>query len=157
MGDLFDFVSSCNSSPNSKGLLWKEQPLMKSLFFQLIDSLSLLHNKAGYAHLDLKLENVLISNEGKLKLCDFGFAEKIEKLCVQVLGTNAYMAPEVHNARATPFKGESADIFSLGIIFFTIAFGAPPFHVANNSDLHFRYIQLKPGSFDFFKFHPNTR
>ena len=67
------------------------------------------------------------------------------------------MAPEVHSARITPFDGKLADMFSLGIIFFTIAFGAPPFHVANNSDNYFRYIHLKPGNHDFFKFHPNSR
>jgi len=32
MGDLFDFVASCNNSPNGKGLLWNEQALMKSIF-----------------------------------------------------------------------------------------------------------------------------
>ena len=48
--------------------------LMKSQFSELIEALSLVHNKAGYAHLDLKLENILVSNEGQMKLCDFGFA-----------------------------------------------------------------------------------
>jgi serine/threonine protein kinase len=79
------------------------------------------------------------------------------KPCDKILGTSAYMAPEVHSARTSPFKGETADIFSLGVMFFTIAFGAPPFHVANKTDLHFRYNAMKPGNHDFFKFHPNTR
>ena len=37
---------------------------MRSFYIQIIDSLSLLHNKANYAHMDLKLENILISNDG---------------------------------------------------------------------------------------------
>ena len=64
-----------------------------------------MHEKTGYAHLDLKLENVLISNEGCLKLCDFGFAEEIGYDCYKMVGTNSYMAPEVLNAKAAPYKG----------------------------------------------------
>jgi serine/threonine protein kinase len=54
---------------------------------QIIDSLSLLHNKAKYAHMDLKLENILISNDGLLKLCDFGFAAPANELVGKILGT----------------------------------------------------------------------
>jgi serine/threonine protein kinase len=67
------------------------------------------------------------------------------------------MAPEVLQARMVPFNGIIADIFSLGVLFFTIAFGAPPFHKADSSDMQFKFIQKKPGNLDFFKYHPNTR
>lgn len=107
--------------------------------------------------MDLKLENILISDQGILKLCDFGFAISTSSLVAKKLGTPAYMAPEVHNARLAPCKGITADIFSLGVIFFTLAFGAPPFHSADKSDTFFRYLLSKPGNTDFFKFHPHTR
>lgn len=55
-------------------MIANDPELMKTLFLELIDALSLVHNKAGYAHLDLKLENILVSKEGQVKLCDFGFA-----------------------------------------------------------------------------------
>jgi serine/threonine protein kinase len=49
------------------------------------------------------------------------------------------------------------DIFSLGIVFFMLAFGAPPFHSAEFSDSYFSFIKLRPGNLDFFKYHPHTR
>lgn len=55
-------------------MIANDPELMKTLFLELINALSLVHNKAGYAHLDLKLENILVSKEGQVKLCDFGFA-----------------------------------------------------------------------------------
>jgi len=58
-----------------------------------------MHNKAGFAHMDIKLENILVSNEGHLKLCDFGFSTFVSNLVTKKLGTEAYMAPEIHTAR----------------------------------------------------------
>lgn len=65
-GDLFDLVK------RNGGL---KEGLAKSLFLQLLEGVEFLHNKAGIAHLDLKLENILISKNNKLKICDFGFFE----------------------------------------------------------------------------------
>lgn len=104
--------------------------LLKIMFLQLIDAISALHNKAGYAHMDIKLDNILISNEGNLKLCDFGLSTPATSLISKKLGTEAYMAPEIHYARQTPCVAKCTDIFSLGILFFIMTFGAPPFHTA---------------------------
>ena len=131
--------------------------ILKSFFLQLIDSLSLLHEKTNYAHMDLKLENVLISKTGQLQLCDFGFAINSSSYVAKPLGTTAYMAPEIHNCRLSPCLGIPADIFSLGVLFFILAFGAPPFNSAEKNDSYFRILLMKPGSNDFFKFHPHTR
>jgi len=73
--------------------------LLKSMFLQLIDAISALHNKAGFAHMDIKLDNILISNSGNLKLCDFGLSTPASSLISKKLGTEAYMAPEIHYAR----------------------------------------------------------
>ena len=73
------------------------------------------------------------------------------------MGTEAYMAPEIHNAQYMPCKSTTADIFSLGVLFFILAFGAPPFHSATPTDTYFRYLKLKRGNLEFFKFHPHTR
>lgn len=50
----------------------------------------------GIVHRDIKLENILLSNEGNIVLCDFGFAEMTSQpLVKRFVGTQQYMAPEV--------------------------------------------------------------
>jgi serine/threonine protein kinase len=67
------------------------------------------------------------------------------------------MAPEIYNANEMPCKALPTDVFSLGVLFFMMAFGAPPFQSAEFSDGYFSYLKLRPGNTDFFKFHPHTR
>ena len=73
------------------------------------------------------------------------------------MGTSIYMAPEIYGASTLPCKASTTDIFSLGVLFFMIAFGAPPFNCANISDGFFSFLKMRPTSTDFFKFHPHTR
>ena len=54
-----------------------------------------LHTQAGLAHLDIKLENVLIGQDGSLKLCDFGMVTPVGEHLQRRVGTEMYMAPEV--------------------------------------------------------------
>lgn len=65
-GDLFDVILE-------KGPI-KDENLLKHLFSQISGALEHLHTQASYAHLDIKLENILIGNDYQLKLSDFGFA-----------------------------------------------------------------------------------
>ena len=137
-------------------MLSNDLPLLRAFFSQLINALSSLH-KAGYAHLDIKLDNILISERGHLKLCDFAFSTWANALISKKMGTENYMAPEIHYARQMPCIAQSTDIFSLGTLFFMLTFGAPPFHSATPQDTYFKYLKLKPGNTEFFKFHPHTR
>ena len=73
------------------------------------------------------------------------------------MGTPVYMAPEMHQAAEMPCKAQQTDIFSLGVVFFMLAFGAPPFHSAVNTDSFFSFLALQPGNSNFFRFHPHTR
>ena len=107
--------------------------------------------------MDIKLENVLVSDVGSLKFCDFGFSTPVNKVVKQRMGTDIYMAPEVHWATEIPCKPKPADIFSLGVLFFILAFGAPPFHQTVSSDCFLSFMALQPGSIEFFKYHPHTR
>lgn len=68
-----------------------------------------------------------------------------------------YMAPELHCSAYKSCVAGLTDIFSMGVLFFMIAFGVPPFHEAVQSDSYFTYLRLKAGSTDFFKHHPHTK
>ena len=85
-GDMFDIVKSSGG--------FKDVMLVRYLITQILNAVSHL-NKVGYTHLDLKLDNILIGNDFKLKLCDLGFARKIDKQLFKKYGTEGYMAPEV--------------------------------------------------------------
>ena len=77
-------------------MIVRDKPVLIVMMRQLIQALQSLHQKAGYAHMDIKLENILIGDDGELKICDFGFSAPIKALIELRLGTPIYMAPEVH-------------------------------------------------------------
>lgn len=54
--------------------------------------------------MDIKLENILIANDGSLKFCDFGFATPLNSFINKKMGTPVYMAPEIHQAADMPCK-----------------------------------------------------
>lgn len=158
-GDMYEFMKrylTVNQFKDQKGMIKNDRVLLKALMKQVINGVKGLH-KAGFSHNDVKLENVFISEDGKLKLGDFGLTSAKDKLISNVIGTQSYMAPEMYFAKTHPCNAKSTDIFSLGVLLFILAFGAPPFHRAKVSDEYFRYLKNKPGNTDFFKFHPHTK
>ena len=77
-------------------------------------------------HRDLKPSNILLHN-GKIKLGDFGFCKGLESqrdLAQTMLGSPIYMAPEVLKGEIYTIK---ADIWSLGVVTYEMAFGFCPF------------------------------
>lgn len=56
--------------------------------------------------MDIKLENILIADDGTLKFCDFGFAKPINSFVNMKMGTPNYMAPEMHQAAEMPCKAQ---------------------------------------------------
>lgn len=99
-------------------------------------------NNKNLAHRDLKPENFLLDHNFDIQLADFGFCCKIlhEKDGVQTKnhtscrGTLSYMAPEILDQATLYTKGynpEQTDIFSLGVILFSMFLGKPPFRQAN--------------------------
>ncbi|CAD8190145.1 unnamed protein product [Paramecium pentaurelia] len=93
------------------------------ILLKLTIALQAVHN-IGYVHRDIKLENVLIDKDN-LKLIDFGFTEKIQRDRLQNgQGTAGYIAPEVFMRQ--PYQ-EVGDVFSLGVIFYSMLCGRAPF------------------------------
>jgi len=114
-GDFFDLVT--------KGFL-ESEILIRTYFHQLIEGLEYIHSQ-GVAHLDLKLENLMLGTDFQLKIIDFDQSQMITDKTLTSGGTIAYRAPEIINGNSTNFT--AADIFSAGIILYAFKAREFPF------------------------------
>jgi serine/threonine protein kinase len=110
-GELFDYVALTGRF---------DERIARFYFKQLITGLDYVHQR-GVTHRDLKPENVLYDSHFNLKIADFGFAAPVAGrdgtgTCKTKLGTESYMAPEIHARR--PYIGTSVDLFACAIILF---------------------------------------
>jgi len=96
--------------------------LMRTYFHQLVEGLEYIHSQ-GVAHLDLKLENLMLGADYNLKIIDFDQAQMIKEQRIKSAGTVGYRAPEVINRTCDDL--EAADIYSLGVLLY--AFKAQEF------------------------------
>lgn len=103
---------------------------------QLIEALVFLHSK-HWVHRDLKVENILISQENNVLLSDFGFMrqQRPDVLSETHCGSLAYAAPEVIKpaTKKGPYDGYKADTWSTGVIMFVMHTGEMPFDDADAS------------------------
>eukprot|EP00330_Aristerostoma_sp_ATCC50986_P006012 CAMPEP_0114599550 /NCGR_PEP_ID=MMETSP0125-20121206/22073_1 /TAXON_ID=485358 ORGANISM="Aristerostoma sp., Strain ATCC 50986" /NCGR_SAMPLE_ID=MMETSP0125 /ASSEMBLY_ACC=CAM_ASM_000245 /LENGTH=215 /DNA_ID=CAMNT_0001806699 /DNA_START=49 /DNA_END=696 /DNA_ORIENTATION=+ len=105
----------------------QSQRLLRTYFQQLIKGVEYLHSK-GLAHLDLKLENLLLSKDFKLKIADFDQIELIKaNNGINKCGTEGYRAPEAKRGCSGKVDLTKADVYSLGVILFALTFGMMPY------------------------------
>lgn len=109
---------------------WRE---VVDLGIQLCDALHYAHEKS-VVHRDLKPSNMLITTDGRVKLTDFGIAKDLDRTTQltapgRTLGTAAYMAPE--QIRGTPAVSHKTDLYALGVLFYQMLTGKPPFEGAS--------------------------
>ena len=86
-------------------------------------------------HRDLKPENIMVLSDGAVKVMDFGIAKVIEALNqtnTQSVGTLQYMSPEQIDAHTIDHR---SDLYCLGLIFYELIAGAPPFQSASPRQL----------------------
>jgi len=130
--------------------------LLKYIFLQVCQGLKSLHTSTLKCHLDLKLENILVSEEGVLKLCDFGMVQPIEQDLQKRQGTQMYMAPEIEDKRFDEtYRGVPADIFALGVLLWLLRFAAPPFAKASLYDKNYSVLQRNADA--FWRLHPSLK
>lgn len=104
-----------------------EEGHARVIFKQIASGLRYCHQNL-VVHRDIKLENLLIDEEGLIKICDFGVSRQLDKrdsLITGKSGTPAYMAPEVHQGKQ--YNGQAADVWSLGVCLYAMVFGCVPF------------------------------
>mgnify|MGYP003576113764 CR=1 FL=1 len=133
-GDLYDYLET--HGPLSEGT-------SRYYFEQLINAIEYLHNR-GIAHMNLRLENLLLTHDLVLKLADFSFTNFVNNngslLSTELFPSKAldFSAPEFVQKQHTNYFIN--DLFACGIILFTLVVGYPPFSIASLKDFHYKLI-----------------
>jgi len=117
VGSVKDLMKACVET------LDEEQISMVTT--QVLKGLAYLHAK-GIVHMDVKAANILLTEEGAVKLADFGVSQQLQNASEQsdmLIGSPLWMAPEIILRNPYNFK---ADTWSLGITLIEMAEGRPP-------------------------------
>jgi hypothetical protein len=100
---------------------------------QVADGLAAAH-KAGVVHRDIKPGNVLLGDDGRVKLTDFGVSRAVDDVQLTrtglIAGTPAFLAPEVARGQDPTAK---SDVFALGATMYAAVEGHPPFGLDDNA------------------------
>ena len=116
-GDLFSYIKSLGKLEESE---------TKRICLNIVEGISYLHSN-NILHRDLKLGNILLTEDKSAKIADFGLAAQLSDLSEErttLCGTPNYISPEIVSRR--PY-GLSSDLWSLGCILFACLTGHPPF------------------------------
>ncbi|XP_072517755.1 phosphorylase kinase, gamma 1b (muscle) [Salminus brasiliensis] len=121
-GELFDYLTE-------KVTLSEKET--RKIMRALLEVVQFLHSQ-NIVHRDLKPENILLDDDMNIKLTDFGFSVQIEpgQRLNEVCGTPGYLAPEIIECSMDPNHagyGPAVDLWSSGVIMYTLLAGSPPF------------------------------
>jgi serum/glucocorticoid-regulated kinase 2 len=123
-GELFKHLLNCKFFPEEK-----------AKFYSAIIGLALeyLHTH-GIVYRDIKPDNILIDEDGYLKLADFGMAKmlKDQEKAFSLCGTPEYFPPEIITREG---HNKAADWWSYGILLYEMLFGIPPFYSKNTEKM----------------------
>ena len=136
-GDLFLAMEYCEF-PNLKILISRNDPVLEqyvgNILIDVAEALEHVHFK-GFLHYDFKPENILVSRNGNVRLCDFDLSRPIPETPTKMPdnpGTPVYMAPEQLRGREID---QRTDIFSFGVTMYETLTGQKPFDGKTSKDV----------------------
>ncbi|XP_053544765.1 MAP/microtubule affinity-regulating kinase 4 isoform X3 [Bombina bombina] len=133
IGEVFDYLVS-------HGRMKEKEARAK--FRQIVSAVHYCHQK-NIVHRDLKAENLLLDSDANIKIADFGFSNeftpggKLDTFC----GSPPYAAPELFQGKR--YNGPEVDVWSLGVILYTLVSGSLPFDGQNLKELRERVLRGK--------------
>jgi hypothetical protein len=117
--------------------------LLKDALLQICDALAYVHAR-GMVHRDLKPSNIMVDEDRRVKLMDFGLAKFLAEdssvtAAGRIVGTYRYMAPE--QLLGERLDGRS-DLYSLGVMLYELLAGRPPFDAKTPMEMCQRILEL---------------
>ncbi|KYK61898.1 serine/threonine protein kinase [Drechmeria coniospora] len=141
-GDLYEAIR------HGHGPLQTEH--VRQFMLELVDAVSYIHSKGIY-HRDIKPENIFLTQDGAMKLGDFGLATTDKWSYEMTVGSDRYMAPEQFDSAGAGYSPASADIWAIGICLLNILFSRNPFTTPTEADpLFLDFSRDKQSLFDVF-------
>ena len=141
-GDLYEAIR------HNRGPLETEH--VRESMLQLISAVDFMHANGLY-HRDIKPENIFLTQDGSMKLGDFGLATQDSWCHEACVGSDRYMAPEQYDPTTTGYSPAKADIWSVGVCLLNILFARNPFTTPTESDKIFAdYVRDRQSLFDIF-------
>jgi len=148
-------IASCYSIIKKSNLFprgIKDETLLATILSKVLKGLAYFHEQ-GMVHRDIKAGNILLSNCGEVKLCDFGvsgtlFDNGIQKKRRTITGTLHWMAPEIFQRTGHDTK---ADIWSFAITAMELAFGRPPYESSDPMKVMFTILEKDPPTLASYK------
>merc|ERR1712000_521121 len=141
-GDLYEAIRL------DRGPLQTEH--VRRFMLQLISAVQHMHANGLY-HRDIKPENIFLTEDGSMKLGDFGLATRSLWSYESSVGSDRYMAPEQYDPANIGYSPAKADIWSIGICLLNVLFARNPFVVPTESDVLFAdYTRDRQSLFDIF-------
>ncbi|RLN44134.1 hypothetical protein BBJ28_00010608, partial [Nothophytophthora sp. Chile5] len=115
---------------------------------QLVEGLAYLHAHM-VIHRDLKLGNLFLTSDMRLKIGDFGLATRLDSLDDRkrtMCGTPNYIAPEILSGQRGDGHSFEVDIWSTGVVMYTLLVGRPPFET---DDVKATYKRIRANDYEF--------